>query len=103
MTRYPDPLESRFAATMQNIQQRIGRLENRTATIDSGWPLAALPAVIDPAYSSGQPRAFINGAATLTGPYQRLSSYTPAASDSVLAMPVRIGQVGTYVILGKLI
>jgi hypothetical protein len=103
MTRYPDPLESRFSATLQNALQRIGRLENRTTSIDSGFPLAALPAVIDPAYSSGQPRAYINGATVLTGPYRRLSSYTPAANDSVLAMPVRIGQVGTYVILGKLL
>ncbi|MEV7770594.1 hypothetical protein [Kitasatospora sp. NPDC086791] len=103
MPRYPDPLEARFAGTMQNIQQRISRLENRTTSIDSGFPLAALPAVIDPAYSSGQPKAYINGATALTGPYRRLSSYTPTAGDSVLAMPVRIGQVGTYVILGKLI
>ncbi|MGW2371652.1 hypothetical protein [Kitasatospora sp. NPDC001683] len=101
MPLYPRPLEQRFPAELLAMQQRLGRLEVRTAGIDSGWPLAALPAVIDPAYTSGQPKAYINGASTLTGPYQRLSSYTPAAGDHVLVMPVGVQQ--TYVILGKLI
>jgi hypothetical protein len=100
VTLYPRPLEQRFQQTITQILQRIGRLESRTAAIDSGWPLAALPAVIDPGYTSGDPKAYLNGAPTLTGPYQHLSSYTPAAGDSVLAVPV--GVLRTYVILGKL-
>ncbi|MFE2407133.1 hypothetical protein ACFXDE_02180 [Kitasatospora sp. NPDC059408] len=101
MPLYPRPLEQRFPAELQSIQLRLGRVETRTSAIDSGWPLAVLPAVIDPAYTSGQPRAFVNGATTLTGPYQRLASYTPAANDSVLVLPVR--STRTYVILGKLV
>jgi hypothetical protein len=98
---YPQPLEKRFAATIQAILARLTKLESRTGSIDSGYPVAALPAVIDSAYASGDPRAYINGAPTLTGPYQHLSSYTPTAGDAVLAMPV--GALKTYIILGKLI
>jgi hypothetical protein len=93
-------LQRRFAETFKSLQQRVGRLESRTAAIDSGWPLAALPAVIDPSYSSGDPKAYLNGAPVLTGPYQHLASYTPVAGDTVLAVPVGVTQ--TYVILGKL-
>lgn len=100
MPMYPEPIERRFAAKLQNMLQRITKLESRTAAIDSGFPLAALPAVIDSGYTSGDPKAYINGSATLTGPYQHLASYTPAANDSVLALPVGVNQ--TYVILGKL-
>lgn len=100
MTLYPKPLEQRFAAELADMRRRITSLEARTASLDSGFPLAALPAVIDPGYSSGDPMAYINGSPTLTGPYQHLSSYAPAANDSVLALPV--GVLGTYVILGKL-
>jgi hypothetical protein len=100
VTLYPAPLEKRFQQTITQILQRLTRLESRTAAIDSGWPLAALPAVIDPGYTSGDPKAYINGSTTLTGPYKHLAAYTPAAGDSVLAMPVGVQQ--TYVILGKL-
>lgn len=98
---YPQPLERRHAQAMADMGRRITKLESRTAAIDSGFPLAALPATIDPGYTSGQPMAYINGSTTLTGPYQRLTSYTPAASDAVLVIPV--GAQQTYVILGKLV
>lgn len=100
MTLYPPALEQRFAATLKAIQQRLTKLESRTAAIDSGWPLAALPAVIDAAYTTGDPKAYINGSTTLTGPYQHLAAYTPAANDNVLVLPVGVTQ--TYVVLGKL-
>lgn len=100
MPLYPPRLEDRHAATMKDILRRITKLESRTAGIDSGYPLAALPATIDPAYTSGDPKAYINGSTTLTGPYQHLAAYTPAANDSVLALPV--GALQSYVILGKL-
>lgn len=97
---YPKPLDQRFAHSLQDLLRRITKLETRTGSIDSGWPLAALPAVIDSGYSgSSDPMAYINGASTLTGPYQHLTSYTPVAGDSVLALPV--GATQTYVILGK--
>jgi hypothetical protein len=100
MPLYPELLERRFAAALTAIQQRVTRLESRTSGIDSGYPLAALPAVIDSGYTTGDPLAYINGSTTLTGPYQHLATYTPAAGDSVLALPV--GALQTYIILGKL-
>lgn len=100
MPLYPPDMLRRFAATLAEMQRRITKLESRTVAIDSGFPLAALPAVIDSGYTTGDPKAYINGSTTLTGPYQHLAAYTPAANDSVLAMPV--GATQTYVILGKL-
>jgi hypothetical protein len=97
---YPRGLNDRFAAELKAMRTAIKKLQSRTAAIDSGFPLACLPAVIDPGYTSGDPKAYINGSPTLTGPYQHLAAYTPAAGDAVLAMPV--GAQQTYVILGRL-
>ena len=97
---YPQPLEQRFAETLRAIQARLTKLESRTGAIDSGWPLAPLPAVIDSAYTSGDPKVYINGSSTLSGPYQHFASYTPAAGDAVLVLPVGVQQ--TYIVLGKL-
>jgi hypothetical protein len=104
MTAYPTELGRRFAADLREMRRAITKLQSRTAGIDSGAPLAALPAVIDAAYSSGNPKAHINGSATLTGPYQHLTSYTPAAGDSVLVLPTPVTAPGVtaYVVLGKL-
>lgn len=99
MAQYPSSLTQRFGDVMKALQRRVTKLETRTAGIDSGFPLAALPARVDPSYASGDPMAFINGSTTLTGPYQCLASYTPAAGDSVIVLPV--GALTTYVILGK--
>jgi hypothetical protein len=100
MTQYPPPMLQRFPATLKALQARVPKLETRTAGIDSGFPLAVLPGVIDPGNAgSGDPNVYVNGASTLTGPYQHLASYTPAAGDSVLLAPVEVFQ--TYVILGK--
>ena len=99
MTLYPATLEKRFAAAQQAFARRLTTLETRTAGIDPSGPLMALPGVIDPGYTTGDPQVLVNGSATLTGPYQHLASYTPAASDAVLLMPVQ----GTYVVLGKLV
>lgn len=108
MTMYPAELATRFAQQLADIQRRISRLEQRTAGIDSGTPVQPLPAVIDPSYTgSGHPKAFLNGAATLTGPYSHLASYTPAASDHVLLLPMPLtantAQAGSWIILGKII
>lgn len=100
MTQYPPRLVDRFRRQLADMMKRIKTLETRTAAIDSGYPLAALPAVIDAGYTSGDPRAYLNGSTTLTGPYQHLAAYTPAAGDQVLALPVQAQR--TYVILGKL-
>lgn len=100
MTLFPSPIEQRHAAAMVAIRQDIRKLQTRTAGIDSGFPLMALPATIDPAYTTGDPHAFINGSTTLTGPYQHLASYTPVASASVVVLPVPALQ--TYIVLGSL-
>jgi hypothetical protein len=101
MTKYAQPLEARWKATIGAILRRIQTLESRTSGIDSGFPLMALPAVIDPAYTTGDPKALINGATVLTGPFKHLAAYTPAAGDSVIALPIVSQQ--TYVILGKVL
>ena len=56
--------------------------------------------VVDPAYTTGKPKVTLAGAAGLTASgLDRLSSYTPTASD-----PVLIAVVGSsYVILGKVV
>lgn len=102
MPLYPAPLERRFSQTLEAMRRRITKLETRTAAIDSGFPLAALPATIDSAYTTGDPKVYVNGSTTLTGPYQHLAAYTPAANDSVVVLPVG-GSSQTYVILGKLV
>lgn len=100
MPLHPPALGQRFASVMKDLQMRVTKLESRTASIDSGWPLAVLPAVVDAGYTTGDPQVYINGATALSGPYQYLSSYTPAAGDNVLVAPV--GATRTYVVLGKL-
>lgn len=102
MSQYPRPLTQRWDAALAALQSRLSTVENRTMGIDSGGPLAALPAVVDGSYSSGDPRVYINGSATLTGPYQHLASYTPAANDAVLVMPVVLSGAQSFVVLGKL-
>lgn len=100
MTTYPPPLLQRFSATLQALQQDVAKLKTRTAGIDSGFPLMCLPGVIDSGYTSGDPKVYVNGAATLSGPFQRLASYTPTAGDPVLLVPV--GVLQSYIVLGKL-
>jgi hypothetical protein len=99
VTQYPANITQRFGQTMQALQRRVVKLETRTNGIDSGFPLAMLPGVIDAAYASGDPNVYVNGAATLSGPYPHLASYTPVAGDQVLLAPV--GAITSYVILGK--
>lgn len=100
MTLYPANLEGRFAATLRSMQQRLDKLESRTAMLDSGYPVAILPGTIDAAYTTGDPKVALNGSGVLTGPYWHLSSYTPVAGDLVAVAP--IPAMGTYVVLGKL-
>lgn len=103
MPAYPSTLATRFATDLARLYRRVRTLEARTASIDSGMPLAALPGTIDPSYSSGDPKVNINGQG-LTGPYPHLASYTPVASDAVLVLPVPLTantNAGTYIVLGK--
>lgn len=99
MTTYPTHPEKWLASTMSTLLRRVTMLEQRTRNIDSGTLLQTITGVIDPAYVSGQPMVTITGAAALTGPYQRLVSYTPVASDLVLLIP----SGSTYVVAGKLV
>lgn len=101
LTLYPKKLDDRFSAAMKQLQSDMRKLQTRTAAIDSGFPLAVLPGVIDSGYipGSGSANAYINGSATLTGPYACAAGYAPVAGDSVLLAPVGANQ--TYVILGS--
>ena len=102
MTQYARPLgHDRLAEHSKSTERRLKSLESRTAGIDSGMPLALLPGVISGSYTSGDPMVVVNGAATATGPYQHLASYTPAANDSVVLAPVG-GALKAYIVLGKL-
>lgn len=100
MTLYPSPLTRRFTQALGSLQQRVTKLESRTAGIDSGFPLMLLPGQIDPAWDgTGEPQVYVNGSATLSGPFPYLSWYTPVAGDDVLLAPV--GALQQYVIAGK--
>jgi hypothetical protein len=103
MPQYPRKLSERHGQEMARLRRQMRRQQAHTASIDSGWPLAALPAVIASVTGSGPAvtvTAYLNGAAVATGPYQVLASYTPAVNDNVLVIPVGVQQ--TYVILGKM-
>jgi hypothetical protein len=95
---YPKPLQQRHAAATARLQQQVTKLQTRTAAIDSGFPVAVLPAVVDHGYAGGNPQVYVNGSSTLTGPYECLSSYFPRPGDAVLLVPVPALQ--TYVIAG---
>lgn len=102
MTLHPPLIgHDRNAAFFKSLHQRVAKLESRTAGIDSGMPLGLLPGIIDPAYTTGDPHVLVNGAAVLSGPYQHLASYTPAANDAVVLAPVG-GSTKAYIVLGKL-
>ena len=88
MPAYPKTLQDRFSRQLPEVFRRVSKLESRTASIDSGMPLAARPAVIDSGYTSGNPNAYINGSVTLTGPYQYLASSTPLVGDPLLVLPL---------------
>lgn len=100
LPHYPPKLTARFPDALASILRRLTTVETRTACIDSGFPLAVLPAVIDSGYASGDPKVYINGSTTLSAKLQYLTSYTPAAGDAVLVVPVGVNQA--YVIIGKL-
>lgn len=90
----------RHAQVLASMQRTQRRQASRIASLDGGWPVAALPAVI--ATVTGTPPSvtvYLNGATAASGPYQCLASYTPAVGDSVLALPV--GAQQSYTIIGK--
>jgi hypothetical protein len=98
---YPPKIgHDRNSAWFKGIAERVVKLETRTNSIDSGWPLAILPGVIQSGYTSGDPEVYVNGQSTLSGPFKYLTSYTPASGDTVILAP--IGVQKSYVILGKL-
>ena len=96
MTKYAQPLDKRFSQTLVELQRTVRKLQSRTASIDSGQPFAVLNAVVSPSYTSGDPEVFLNGSASLSGPYQVLNGWVPSPGAACLAMPVQ----GTYVLIG---
>lgn len=78
-----------LAATSGHADSQGGKRPRRNRT-----------AKIDPAYASGAPKVTFDGESTLSvKTYARLGSYTPAANDRVLMVPVGT----TYVIVGKIV
>jgi len=97
----PRPIQQRPQANFQQLWSRLRRLEARTGGIDSGFPVHALPAVIDPGYggpAAGNPMAYVNGAAALSGPFAYSDHYTPLAGDAVLLVPVHA--TASYIVHG---
>lgn len=93
MTQFSPPLAKRGASRQAGVERRVQVLEQRL----NASP-AAQTGVIDPAYSSGDPNVTVGADTSLTGPYQYLSGYTPAAADPVALLWVG----GTWIVLGKL-
>lgn len=55
---------------------------------------------VDPAYASGSPKVKFDGDTVLSlQGFARLASYTPAAGDRVLLLPVG----NSYVVIGKVV
>ncbi|MEV5710184.1 hypothetical protein [Actinoallomurus sp. NPDC052274] len=99
MSTFPDPPDRRFTAMFAALLRRVTLLETRTAGIDSGTRIQTITGTVDPAYSGGQPKVTLAGDTSLSGPYQRIASYTPGPGDLVLMLPLG----ATYVVAGKLI
>lgn len=87
------PMHQRDASNKTALERRVKLLEIRA---DNNLP--AQPGVISPSYTSGDPMVTVGSDASLTGPYQHLSSYTPVASDAVALIRL----AGTWVVLGRL-
>jgi Glycine-rich domain len=91
---FTPPPERWFLATFADMRRRLQVAEHR---LDSHPPAAT--GVISPSYSgTGNPQVTITGQTSLSGPFQFVTSYTPAAGDTVLLMPLN----GTLIITGKL-
>ena len=115
MTQFAKPLDQRHGFRMADLFARVRRVEARTAGIDSGFPLMAVPAVVTTtgltytdttgvlAALTGQAAidVDINGSASATGPFPYLASYTPTVSDVVLLVPVVAAR--TYIVIGKIV
>jgi hypothetical protein len=99
--QYPPKIgHDRNSAFFSGMQKRVTKLETRTSSIDSGFPMAMLPGVIQSGYTTGDPQVYVNGAAALSGPFKYLTSYTPVSGDSVLLAPLGVSR--SYVVIGKL-
>lgn len=98
MGKYARALTERHAEVLGQIQRKQRRQASHTAPIDSYFPLAMLPGVVE-SITSGV-MVYINGATTASGPMPYLASYTPADGDNVLLAPMGVQQ--TYVVLGVL-
>ena len=96
MSRYPAPLADRFAATIRDLASRLRAVEARAVQLTAD-PVYARFGTVDAAYTTGDPQITVDGDAGLTGPYRHLGSYTPAAGDRVVLVPVGAG----YVVAGK--
>lgn len=93
MARPLVPLHQRDASGKASVERRVKALEMRADT-----SLPAQAGVVDPSYTTGNPMVTVGSDTVLSGPYQYLSGYSPAASDAVALLWV----AGAWVVLGKL-
>ncbi len=98
MSRYPQPLVDRFAATIRDILARLSAVEARGAHLNSADLVYTRLGTVDAAYASGNPLVTVDGDAGLTGPYRHLGSYAPASGDRVVLVPVG----ASYVVVGRI-
>lgn len=98
MNRFPVPLEQRFEQFMKQAATDLQKLKTITAVMEVGCYVNGYVGTIPGTYTSGDPTVTL-ATGTVLGPLQHLASYSPAAGDTVLLVPV--GQ--TYVVAGKLV
>lgn len=88
------PLHQRAASKAATTERRLKLLEIRA---DNSLP--AQTGVVSPSYTSGNPMVTVGSDTSVSGPYQHLSSYAPAANDAVALLRV----AGAWVVIGKLV
>jgi hypothetical protein len=100
VSEYPPSLARMFPDLIRDMKRRLRDVELRTSPVNPTSMLYATTGIVDPAYSSGLPRVTLAGDSVLSAAgYPYLATYTPAASDVVLLLPLR----GSYVIGGRVI
>jgi hypothetical protein len=96
--RYAVDLERRFAQFTRQIAKDLQQLKQLSMMLEPGCLVTPYTGTIDAGYTSGRPLVDLPSGAQI-GPCPYLSSYTPAAGDTVLLVPS--GQ--TYYVVGKFI
>jgi hypothetical protein len=97
MSKHPLPLDERLNELFRRTNARLGALERRTLPLESGCQVVAYVGTIPSSYVSGDPTVVL-ASGTVLGPCRYVTTYTPAANATVLAVPA--GQ--EYIVVGAL-